>query len=42
LNGRTLQTAEQWIAGRRASWERRLDALDAYLATNPKGGRNRP
>ena len=27
-----LRTAEKWIAARRASWERRLDRLDAYLA----------
>jgi len=26
-----LRAAEQWIATRRASWERRLDRLDAYL-----------
>jgi DNA-binding transcriptional ArsR family regulator len=27
-----LRTAEQWIAGRRSAWERRLDRLGAYLA----------
>jgi DNA-binding transcriptional ArsR family regulator len=27
----TLQTAEQWIAERRATWERRLDRLGDYL-----------
>jgi DNA-binding transcriptional ArsR family regulator len=27
-----LKTAEQWIAGRRSVWERRLDRLGAYLA----------
>ena len=27
-----LRTAEEWIAGRRASWERRLDRLGDYLA----------
>ena len=27
-----LRTAEDWIAGRRASWERRLDRLGDYLA----------
>src|SRR3989442_6670845 len=27
-----LQTAEEWIAVRRASWERRLDRLGDYLA----------
>jgi hypothetical protein len=27
-----MQLAEQWIAERRASWERRLDRLGAFLA----------
>jgi DNA-binding transcriptional ArsR family regulator len=27
-----LRTTEQWIAGRRATWERRLDRLGEYLA----------
>ena len=27
-----LRPVEQWIAGRRASWERRLDRLGDYLA----------
>ena len=27
-----LRTAEQWIAERRTSWERRLDRLGEYLA----------
>jgi DNA-binding transcriptional ArsR family regulator len=27
-----LRTAEQWIASRRTSWERRLDRLGDYLA----------
>jgi DNA-binding transcriptional ArsR family regulator len=27
-----LEPAEQWIAGRRASWERRLDRLGEFLA----------
>jgi DNA-binding transcriptional ArsR family regulator len=26
-----LRTAEEWIAGRRASWERRLDRLGDFL-----------
>jgi DNA-binding transcriptional ArsR family regulator len=30
-----MQTAEQWIAERRATWERRLDRLGDYLAENP-------
>jgi DNA-binding transcriptional ArsR family regulator len=28
----SLRTAETWIAGRRAVWERRLDRLGDYLA----------
>ena len=31
-----LQTAEQWIAERRASWERHLDRLGDYLAEHPE------
>jgi DNA-binding transcriptional ArsR family regulator len=27
-----LRTVERWVAGRRASWERRLDRLGDYLA----------
>jgi DNA-binding transcriptional ArsR family regulator len=30
-----LQAAEQWIADRRAGWERRLDRLDEYLSSSP-------
>jgi DNA-binding transcriptional ArsR family regulator len=30
-----LRSAEQWIAERRASWERRLDRLGDYLAQHP-------
>ena len=30
-----LRTAEQWIAERRTSWERRLDRLGEYLAEDP-------
>jgi DNA-binding transcriptional ArsR family regulator len=29
---KALQPVERWIEGRRSSWERRLDRLDAYLA----------
>jgi DNA-binding transcriptional ArsR family regulator len=29
-----LRTAEDWIAARRANWERRLDRLADYLAEN--------
>ena len=30
-----LGTAEQWIAQRRATWERRLDRLGDHLAAHP-------
>jgi DNA-binding transcriptional ArsR family regulator len=30
-----MQTAEQWIAERRATWERRFDRLGDYLGENP-------
>lgn len=30
-----LSLAEQWIAERRAEWERRFDRLDTYLAGLP-------
>jgi DNA-binding transcriptional ArsR family regulator len=30
-----LNTAEQWIAERRASWEHNLDKLGDYLAEHP-------
>jgi DNA-binding transcriptional ArsR family regulator len=37
-----LRTAEQWIAERRTSWERRLDRLGDYLAEQPdEPGRGR-
>ena len=32
LDPKVLRKAEDWFARRRAMWERRLDALDAYLA----------
>ncbi len=35
IDAATLKTAEDWIAGRRAIWERRFDRLGAYLAQNP-------
>ncbi|HEY7294954.1 MAG TPA: metalloregulator ArsR/SmtB family transcription factor [Dehalococcoidia bacterium] len=31
-----LETAEQWIAQRRTSWERRLDRLGEYLTEHPE------
>jgi DNA-binding transcriptional ArsR family regulator len=30
-----LNTAEKWVHARRVTWERRLDRLDAYLASLP-------
>ncbi len=37
VDGAALQSAEQWIAERRTTWERRLDRLADYLAeTKPK------
>ena len=36
LNRKTLQSAEQWIARRRAAWERRFDRLGAYLEKEEK------
>jgi DNA-binding transcriptional ArsR family regulator len=41
LEAKAMHRAEQWIAERRASWERRLDRLGEFLAeeeaTTPKG-----
>ncbi len=31
VNPALLSQAEQWVAGRRAMWERSLDRLDAFL-----------
>jgi DNA-binding transcriptional ArsR family regulator len=36
LEPSALQLAEQWIAERRTSWERRLDRLGEYLAQQPE------
>ncbi len=36
IEPKALRTAEQWIAGRRTSWERRLDRLGEYLAEHPE------
>lgn len=33
---KALRTAEQWIASRRTSWERRLDRLGTFLAEQPE------
>lgn len=35
IEPKALRTAERWIAGRRTSWERRLDRLGAYPADEP-------
>jgi DNA-binding transcriptional ArsR family regulator len=32
LSPKALQSVEDWVAGRRAQWERRFDRLGAYLA----------
>jgi len=37
IEPRALGTAEQWIAERRAEWERRLDRLGDYLAQQAEG-----
>ncbi len=38
LDPQRLSLAEQWVAGRRALWERRLDRLGAFLdASKPDG-----
>lgn len=41
LQPAALRTAEEWIAERRTSWERKLDRLGDFLAENdePDGGR---
>jgi DNA-binding transcriptional ArsR family regulator len=36
LEPKALGSAEQWLAERRASWERRLDRLGDFLALQPK------
>jgi DNA-binding transcriptional ArsR family regulator len=36
IEPKTLRLAEQWIAERRTSWERRLDRLGDYLAEHPE------
>ena len=42
LETAVLRTAEEWIADRRTTWERRLDRLDEYLArTDPAKARKR-
>ena len=42
LETAVLRTAEEWIADRRTTWERRLDRLGDYLArTDPAKAGNR-
>lgn len=36
INKKTMRAAEQWIARRRAAWERRFDRLGAYLEEEEK------
>ncbi len=36
LELKRLTTVEDWIAGRRATWERNLDRLGEYLAAHPE------
>jgi DNA-binding transcriptional ArsR family regulator len=36
INQKTLRAAEQWIARRRAAWERKFDRLGAYLEEEEK------
>lgn len=35
LESKALHAAERWLNERRATWERHLDLLGAYLAGNP-------
>lgn len=37
LEPEALGEVERWIADRRARWERRLDRLGEWLASNPDG-----
>ena len=38
----SLRKAEQWIARRRAGWERRLDRLGDYLAKQDDSSKEKP
>lgn len=42
LEPKALSNAERWFAGRRASWERRLDRLGALLAEDEPGPKSTP
>jgi DNA-binding transcriptional ArsR family regulator len=35
INKKALQSAEQWLSRRRATWERRLDRLGEFLKEKP-------
>src|ERR1700692_1376615 len=37
IESKALRTAEDWIAARRAMWERRLDRLGDFLAHGARG-----
>jgi DNA-binding transcriptional ArsR family regulator len=41
INEKALRTAEQWIAKRRASWERHFDRLGAFLADTDSEGKGK-
>ena len=38
LEGPALKTVEEWIAGRRSTWERRLDRLGIHLTESASPG----
>jgi DNA-binding transcriptional ArsR family regulator len=42
IESAALRTAEDWIAGRRSSWERHLDRLGDYLAEEDNQPRRKP
>lgn len=42
LEDKRLASVEDWISNRRRVWERRLDALDVHLASNPTDARQQP
>jgi DNA-binding transcriptional ArsR family regulator len=41
LEPKALRTAEHWISARRNQWERHLDRLGEYLASQPEAPRQR-
>jgi DNA-binding transcriptional ArsR family regulator len=42
IEPKALRTVEEWVAGRRASWERRLDRLAVYLAEQERDDQPKP